>query len=145
MIMAEVNDVAGDLLVAIGLLNRRLQQLPASERGEFTPSEMAALLRLERSGAQTGADLARAERVSPQSMSATINALEAKGLIARDADPADGRRILLSLTRVGLAAAGQRRAARRQHLGAILAGCTDVELETLAEAARLMEQLADVL
>lgn len=143
--MRNANEVAGDLLVAIGLLNRRLQQLPAAERGEFTPSQMATLLRLERGGPQTGADLARAERVSPQSMSATINSLEAKGLIGRDPDPADGRRTLLSLTRVGQAAAGQRRAARRQHLGAVLAGCTDEELVTLSEAAQLLEQLADVM
>ena len=48
--------------------------------------------RLDREGTKSIGDLALAERVRPQSMTQTIADLEADGLIARRADPDDGRR-----------------------------------------------------
>ena len=49
--------------------------------------ETSALSRLDRGGPMTSSDLARQDRISPQSMGVTVAALEQRGLIARDRDP----------------------------------------------------------
>ena len=86
----EINVLAGELRTSMGLLLRRLRQVPAA--GEPTLPETSALARLDRGGPTTASELARAEQISPQSMGATLGALEARGLVGRPSDPADGRR-----------------------------------------------------
>ena len=81
------------------MLVRRLRQVHAA--GDLTLPESSALARLERHGPATAADLARAEAISPQSIGATLGALQARGLIDRRPDPADGRRIILAATPAG--------------------------------------------
>ena len=84
------------------------------------------------------------ERISPQSMGATVAALEERGLVARQADPADGRRAILSLTRDGLELLGRRRSARSELLSQALASnFTRAELKQLQAAAPLIERLAE--
>ena len=56
------------------------------------------LLRLERDGPATVSALSRAEGVHPQSMGATVAALEAAGLVSGKPDSGDGRQTILSLT-----------------------------------------------
>src|ERR1700685_3587597 len=82
--------VAAALRVSIGLLVRRLR--PAKAEGGLTMPETSALSRLDRGGPATSSALARQEQISPQSMGATLAALEARGLVERRPDPADGRR-----------------------------------------------------
>jgi len=55
--------------------------------------------------------LATAEQVRPPTMSRVVGALEATGLVTREADPADARAILVTATRAGrrLLAEGRRR------------------------------------
>ncbi len=62
----DVNDVAAALRESIGLLLRRLRQVPAE--GELTLPESAALTRLHRGGPATSSALAKLEQISPQSM-----------------------------------------------------------------------------
>ena len=92
--------VAGALRVSIGLLVRRLRQ--AQAEGELTLPETSALARLDRGGPTTSSALARLEQISPQSMGATLGALEARGLVERRPDPGDGRRAVMSFTEAGL-------------------------------------------
>ena len=87
-----IDELATELRTSLGLLLRRLRQAPAA--GELTLPETAALARLDRGGPATSADLARAEQISPQSMGATLGELETRGLVKRQPDPSDGRRIL---------------------------------------------------
>ena len=76
-------------------------------------------------------------------MGATIAALEARGLVGRQPDPADGRRILLSVTGAGLQALRDKRNARTEQLArALSTGFTAGELELLHAAAPLIERLA---
>jgi DNA-binding MarR family transcriptional regulator len=136
-----VNDVAGALYVSVGLLRRRLSQLQTDS--ELTLSEISALSRLDRGGPTTSSVLAQVEQISPQSMGATLGALEARGLIARRADPADGRRGVLSLTEAGQEMLRKRRNARTEQLAnALSRGFTSSELEQLNAAAPLIERLA---
>jgi DNA-binding MarR family transcriptional regulator len=134
--------LAADLRLSIGLLLRRLRQIPTGD--ELTLSESAALARLDRAGPATAAALARAEQISPQSMGTTLSALQQRGLIDRAPDPEDGRRMILSVTRSGLDVLRHRRNRRTEQLErALSSGFSTSELEQLAAAAPLLERLAN--
>jgi DNA-binding MarR family transcriptional regulator len=137
-----VDQVAGALRVSIGLLRRRLRQAQAD--GGLTLPETSALARLDRGGPTTSAALARIEQISPQSMGATLGALEARGLIERGSDPQDGRRAVMSVTEAGLQALRDRRNAGTEQLAqALSTGFTRSELRQLMAAAPLIERLAE--
>jgi DNA-binding MarR family transcriptional regulator len=137
----DVHDVAGAVRASVGLLLRRLRQVRPA--GELSLPENSALVRLERSGPITPSALAKLEQISPQSVGATVAALEARGLVERQPDPADGRRILLSVTDAGLRALRDKRNARTEQLAqALSTGFTARELELLHAAAPLIERLA---
>ncbi|MCU1396442.1 MAG: regulatory protein MarR [Ilumatobacteraceae bacterium] len=138
---ASVDEVASALHVSIGLFLRRLRQLEAP--GELTTPESSALARLDRGGPTTAAALAKVERISPQSMGATLAALEARGLVERRPDPDDGRRAVVSPTAEGLRVLRTRRDARTEQVAmALSSGFTDAELAQLLAAAPLIERLA---
>jgi DNA-binding MarR family transcriptional regulator len=137
----DVRDVAAALRVSMGLLLRRLRQVGVP--GELTVPETSALARLDRNGPATSSELARVEQISPQSMGATLSALEARGLVTRDPDARDGRRIVLSVTETGRQLLRDKRDARTEHLArALAAGFTREELGQLMAAAPLLERLA---
>ena len=137
----DVHDIAAALRVSIGLLLRRLRQVRPDD--EITVPESSALARLDRTGPATPGALAKVEQISPQSMGATLAALEARGLVERHADPADGRRVVLSVTGAGLELLRNRRGARTEQMAqALSAGFTAAELRQLAAAAPLLERLA---
>jgi DNA-binding MarR family transcriptional regulator len=136
-----IADVAAALHVSIGLLRRQLGQRPVD--GELTTPETAALARIDRGGPTTASALAKLEQISPQSMGATLGALEARGLVERRPDPQDGRRLVLSITRAGLEALRLRRNARAEQLAqALSTGFTRSELKQLMAAAPLIERVA---
>ena len=136
-----VDQVAAALRVSVGLLVRRMRQIPVE--GELTLSETSALARLDRGGATTPGALAKQEQISPQSMGATLAALETRGLIERAPDPDDGRRAVMSITDAGLALLRSRRNAKVQQLArALTAEFTPEELDQLAAITPLLERLA---
>jgi DNA-binding MarR family transcriptional regulator len=141
---ADLDEVADRLRLGIGLVVRRLRALHVAT--DLTLPESAALARLERGGPAAASDLARQEQISPQSMGATLAALEARGYLRREPDPGDGRRIVLSPTEAGVAALRDRRNARTQRIaGALAEGFAPEELATLRAAAPLLERLAEAL
>lgn len=135
------DQVAAALRVSVGLLVRRLRQVPVE--GGLTLSETSALARLDRGGPSTPGALAKQEQISPQSMGNTLAALEGRGLIERRPDPDDGRRAVMSVTDAGRELLSSRRNAKVQQLAkALAAEFTDAELAELAAAAPLLERLA---
>jgi DNA-binding MarR family transcriptional regulator len=137
----EPAEVAEALLASVGQLVRRVRQLPSD--GALTMPERSALARLDRDGPATSAELARAAQISPQSMGTTVAALSERGLVERQSDPADGRRVVLSITRAGLKLLGSTRSTRSQQLSVALAGdFTPAELKRLMAATPLIERLA---
>jgi DNA-binding MarR family transcriptional regulator len=137
----DVNEVAGALRVSIGLLMRRMRQLKAE--GEITLPESSALTRLDRGGPATSSELARQEQISPQSIGATLAGLEARGLVERRADPADGRRAVMSITGAGQQVLRDRRNESTRRLAqALSAGFSGAELDQLMVAVPLLERLA---
>ena len=131
--------LASELRMVLGHLVRRLR---AEHR--FSLSQGAVLGRLDREGTRSIGDLAVAERVRPQSMAQTIADLEACGLIARRADPADGRRTLVELTDEGLRMLEQDRRQRDGWLArAIAEDLSPQEQNVLAQALALLRRLSD--
>jgi DNA-binding MarR family transcriptional regulator len=131
--------LASELRLVLGHLMRRLR---AEHR--FSISQGAVLGRLDREGTKSIGDLAIAERVRPQSMTQTISDLEGEGLIARRADPADGRRILVELTAQGLRTLEEDRRQREGWLArAIAEDLSAPEQRVLAQAIALLRRLAE--
>ena len=94
---ALASKLAAELRTTLGQLKRKLRQ--HGERYDLTSSQIAVILRLEKDGPATVSSLARAEGMRPQSMSAVIAPLEEMGFVAGAADPNDGRKTLMSLTK----------------------------------------------
>jgi DNA-binding MarR family transcriptional regulator len=89
-------------------------------------------------------DLAVAERVRPQSMTQTIDDLQAEGLVERRADPGDGRRSLVALTAQGLQTLEADRRHREGWLARTIAEDLSVsERAILSESLGLLRRLAD--
>jgi DNA-binding MarR family transcriptional regulator len=131
--------LASELRMVLGHLVRRLR---AEHR--FSLSQGAVLGRLDREGIKSIGDLAGAERVRPQSMTQTISDLEAEGLVARLADPADGRRILVELTEQGREILEADRREREGWLARAIAEDLSVqEQRLLADAVLLLTRLAE--
>lgn len=137
-----VEDVAEAILGSVTLLIRRLRQIQLGAGG-LTPPERTALGHLSRLGPTTSAELAREAQVRPQSMGATLASLEARGLIERSQDPADGRRVVLSLSEAGARVRQDKRNARSEKVSAALsADFSAAERKRLMECAPLLERLA---
>ncbi len=131
--------VASELRVVLGQLMRRLRA-----EHTFPLSHGAVLGRLDREGARTVSDLAAAERVRPQSMAQTVGDLEADDLVERRPDPADGRRMLVELTRTGREVLEADRRHREGWLARGIADDLDAdEQRVLREAVELLRRLAE--
>ncbi|MDX6329482.1 MAG: hypothetical protein QOI83_1865, partial [Streptomycetaceae bacterium] len=76
-------------------------------------------------------------------MGTIVAALRERGLVARDPDPHDGRRVVVSLTDAGLEALrGLRREKARRLTRAITEELTPAERGQLAAAIPLLERLS---
>lgn len=134
-------DTAEELQLALGLLVR---QMRAAAGGGITLSQMSVLKRLDRLGPHTASELARAEKIRPQSVIATVNALEAEGLVVRTPHPTDGRRLPISLTPEGRALVSERREAGHGRLAELIAErLSPSEQRMVAEVVPLLRRLAE--
>src|ERR1700675_3076162 len=130
-----------ELSLAIGQLVRRLRM--EANPGELSWSQMTTLARLDKVGAMTTADLARAEFVKPQSMGTTLADLEQAGLVQRRPHPTDGRQVLFALTAEGVEARRKRSLAKREWLLAAMAKLDPAEQQILIAAIALIKRLGD--
>ncbi len=101
------------------------------------------LTRLHKHGPQTLTELSEHDRVSPASMSQTVNRLTSAGWAVRTRDPGDGRKVLFSATAAGHELAGATRAQRNAWLDARLAALGAGDRAVLARAAALLSAIAD--
>lgn len=138
----DVDELGAVLFRGIAQISRRTRQPQAP--GELTLPERAALARLDRGGPGSAAELARVEQISPQAMGVTLAGLESRGLVQRQPDPGDGRRVIMSLTASGVDMVRHRRDTRTRQFAKVLAEeFTAEELRTLAQAAPLLERFGD--
>ncbi|WP_322093503.1 MarR family winged helix-turn-helix transcriptional regulator [Paraburkholderia bannensis] len=139
-VSAQADALAGDLRALVGKLRRRLRE--QSSAGDFTPSQLALLQRLERDGPATVSNLARAEGMRPQSMGTVVAALESAGLLTGAPDPADGRQTLWSLTEAFASRMRASRASRQDWLARTIdAQLSNAEQTELARAVALLQRL----
>jgi DNA-binding MarR family transcriptional regulator len=133
---------ADELTTLVAQLSRRLRA--ASAGAELTPSQQSVISRLDREGPATTAALARGELVRPQSMRATLAALEERELVVRAPHPTDGRQVVFSLTDDGAHLLRSGRRARRGWLGeAMRAQLSPAEQRAVAEAIPLLRRLVE--
>ena len=125
-------------------VNRLVRRMRAERLPDSLPSgRLAALALLYRSGPSTPGAMASALLVQPQSLTRTLAALEADGLVTRSRDAVDGRQSLIELTQSGFEAmardVGYRDAWLRERMAVEL---NETEREVLRLAAALMDRLA---
>ena len=136
----EFDDLAQQLDDAV--VGLRAATLP---RAGLSLTAAATLARLQRSGPARLTELASAEGVSQPSMTALIARLADQGLVRRDADPHDGRAVVLTLTPAGGELLAQRRAERTRQITGPLAGLSDDDVRRIADALPALIRLADAL
>src|ERR1700761_3127253 len=129
------------LRVALARLARRLRK---HELAGLTPTQLAALATVERSGPMRLGDLAAAEGIAPSTLTRLVTALEEAGYVRRHADPTDARASTLALTPRGEEALERIRAESTLVLAASMHGLTAAQRAALADALPVLEQLAEV-
>ena len=130
--------VAGELRLACMRISRRVR---FESTHEVPPHQFSVLVRLEEAP-RTPGELADIERVSPPSMTRTVAALVDRGLVARTADPSDGRQVILSLTPEATRLLKEIRRRRDQWMTVRVKGLSPEEQETLRKAARILSRVA---
>ena len=130
-----------DFVQAIGLFVRRVRA--ASGSHELSWAESFVVARLAKDGPATTADLARAERIKPQSMGTTIAALEKMGIVERQPHPTDGRQVNIALTDKGAAMRKCATDAKLAWLAEAIAQLDEQERETLFKAGEIIMRLAE--
>jgi DNA-binding MarR family transcriptional regulator len=139
---APAAELAARLRTTVGSLKRKLRQ--QGGRHDLTSSQIAVVLRLESEGPATVSGLARAEGMRPQSMSAVVDALEEMGFVAGAADPNDGRKTLMSLTKACRKSIEAGRAARQDWLAqAIQRKLSPQEWKKVSSVLHLLARLAE--
>lgn len=141
--MTSSDAAAHEIRASLFRLVRRLRH--ERPEGELSYSRLAVLGWLEREGPMTNADLAAAERVTPQSMMRATSELVAAEFISRADNPADGRQVLLKITPAGSTVVREDRRRRDSFLAQAMASTlTPTERELLRLAAGLMDKLSEV-
>jgi DNA-binding MarR family transcriptional regulator len=130
-----------DFVQAIGLLVRRARA--AGGGHELSWTQAIVMARLAKHGAATTADLARAEAMKPQSMGATVTALEEMGLVERKPHPTDGRQVNIELTAKGAAVRKSSKDAKQAWLLHAIAQLDEREQETLFAAGEIVRRLVE--
>jgi len=127
------------LRVAIARLSRRLRR---HELAGLTPTQLAALSTVERSGPLRLGDLAAAEGIAPSTLTRLVAVLEELGYVQRCADPKDARASTLAITPKGHETLERLRAEGTALLTQSLMLLTAEQRAALAAAVPALEQLA---
>jgi DNA-binding MarR family transcriptional regulator len=135
---------AGELLIAVGGLIRRIRALAPPESQRLTWTQQSVLWRLEKDGPATIAALARAENLKPQSMGAAIAGLESAGLVERKAHPTDGRQVNIRLTAKGLSLRKTTKDAKQDWLAQAIAKLDKRDQAALESACGAMQRLTEL-
>ena len=131
--------LATELRAVLAQLVRRMR----AEKQLLPLTHTSVLSRLERGGPHSASELAAAERMRPQSMAQTLAELEEQALVAREPDPNDGRRAVVTLTAGGIAMLTECRRQREGWLSRELSTLDGAEIATLTGALALLRRLAD--
>ena len=134
-------DLGSHLRSAVGRLYRRFR----SERpqGSLGDAALEVLTSLHKHGPQTLTELSDHDRVSPASMSQTVNRLTSAGYAVRTPDPGDRRMVLFKTTPEGDELASATRAQRNAWLDKQLGALSAEDRAVIARATALLASIAD--
>jgi DNA-binding MarR family transcriptional regulator len=140
----EPADAAGDesLADAFGAVARRLRERSAETLApwDITPAHLRALRTLARHGTMRLSELSERLEIAPRTATEVVDALQARDLVRRRADPADRRAILVEVTERGAGVLAEIRAARGTEAGRIFGRLAPADR---AELARILSELRD--
>lgn len=105
---------------------------------DVTPSQARALRVVAELGSVRLSVLADRLRIAPRSATEVVDALESRGLVAREADPADRRATCVVPTEAGARLRDGLTRARRTATEARLAGLSDADRAELDRILRLL-------
>jgi DNA-binding MarR family transcriptional regulator len=135
-------DPAGDeaLADAFGAVARQLREKSAETLApwDITPAHLRALRTLARHQTMRLSELSDRLQIAPRTATEVVDALQARDLVRRRADPGDRRAILVEVTERGAGVLAETRAARRAEAGRIFGR---LSLADRAELARLLSKL----
>jgi DNA-binding MarR family transcriptional regulator len=140
------DSLAVRLAVAIKRVHGRLREAAWAGAGEvpLPVAQVAVIKRLRNDGPSTASVLAAAEHVSHQAITQTLAALKRAALVRSAADPADGRKSVISVTPAGNRLFESARASRdawlTQAIGHVI---SPRERSALEKSIELLERLAD--
>jgi DNA-binding MarR family transcriptional regulator len=132
--------LAARLRLGVTRLARKLRQ--EAEPG-ITPSMLSALASVQRHEALTMRHLCEAEQVTPPTMTRIVAALQEAGLVTRTPDPVDGRVAWVRLSPLGAKLLERSRRRKEAYLTRALKRLEPSEVETLEEAAAILERLTE--
>lgn len=137
----ELRELRADVAAAVVRLYRRFR----SDRidGDLGDTAITVLTVLYTDGPQTLRALSDRERVTPASMSQTVNRLTAAGYAVRSPDPADGRKVLFSTTPSGDELVAKDRHRRHSWFLSHLRQLSDEDRAALARSAVILREIAD--
>jgi DNA-binding MarR family transcriptional regulator len=138
--VSELNSLGVDLVVA----SARVTRMASREVNALPPAAMRLLGRLDELGPTRISELAKADRCSQPTMSTLVQRQEEQGLVRRDADPADSRASLISLTEAGYAELQRGRQEAGAAVATRLRQLPATDLATLEAAVTVMRKLLEV-
>ena len=133
------DDAVSRLRLGILRVARRIRQ--DADTG-LTPSQQSTIVQLDRFGAMSLGELARRELVRPPSLTRTVQALEAAGMVRREHQPSS-RRVIVDLTDRGRLAAIGIHSRRDAWLTERMNALDEHELDALWAAAPVLERLLE--
>jgi len=137
-------DSAGDesLADAFGAVARQLREKSAETLApwDITPAHMRALRTLSRHGTMRLSELSDHLQIAPRTATEVVDALQARDLVRRRADPADRRATLVEVTEHGAAILAEIRATRGIEAGRVFGRLGPADR---ADLARILSKLRD--
>jgi DNA-binding MarR family transcriptional regulator len=127
---------------AFGAVARQLREKSAETLApwDITPAHLRALRTLSRHGTMRLSELSDHLHIAARTTTEVVDALQARDLVRRRADPADRRATLVEVTEHGAAILAEIRATRGTEAGRVLGRLSPADR---AELARILSKLRD--
>ncbi|TCC53611.1 MarR family transcriptional regulator [Kribbella capetownensis] len=137
MIARDLNQLG----VGVVVTSARLTRMATREVSALPHAAMRLLGRLDELGPTRISELAKADRCSQPTMSNLVQRQEEQGWVRREADPADSRASLISLTDAGLVELRRARQEAGAAVAARLRRLPKADLDTLEAAITVMHKI----
>ena len=134
--------LTGELLESVGVISAEMRSRFATGGDtDIGFVAMATLRHLVRQGPRSITALAKSDRVTTQAISIRLAPLLEAGLVVRMADPTDGRRASVEVTKRGREAVTRAQERARNALESAVGDLTPAEKDALAEALPVLQRL----